>query len=181
MQQREIMGVNTAGQELGGEEDMLTLTVVLLQFPSQTRCELQMKDAEGQPSKDHNIYLKMNLQQMRLIFMMEHTLRIVDYSMNCIAKLFNTGLANADFKDDGFTEDLAQSEDMQSEAIESEIESLDIDSETGLDDEFWASFDLKQELYCPKLDLHLSCPLIIMPNLQEPTERFELDFGTILI
>lgn len=37
---------------------------------------------------------------MRLIFMMEQTLRIVDYSMNCIAKLFNTGLANADFQDD---------------------------------------------------------------------------------
>lgn len=45
---------------------------------------------------------------MRLIFMMEQTLRIVDYSMNCIAKLFNTGLANADFQDD-VTEDLEKS------------------------------------------------------------------------
>ena len=65
--------------------------------------------------------------------------------------------------------------------MESEMVSPDIDSETGLDDEFWADFDLKQEPYCPRLDLNLSCPLIIMPNLAEPTERFELDFGTIQI
>ena len=33
----------------------------------------------------------------------------------------------------------------------------------------------------PKLDLRLHCPLIIIPNLSSPEERFELDFGTIAI
>jgi hypothetical protein len=40
----------------------------------------------------------MDLQQMKLILMMEQTMRIVDYSVNCIAKLFNTGLVNADYQ-----------------------------------------------------------------------------------
>ena len=50
-----------------------------------------------------------------------------------------------------------------------------------LSDEFWASFDLDQDKFVPKLDLHLSCPLIVVPNLIDQTERFELDFGTISI
>lgn len=70
--------------------------------------------------------------------------------------------------------------DLESE-VPSDMQSLCIESDAGLPDSFWATFDLKQESVCPKLDLNLSCPLIIMPNLSEPTERFELDFGTIRI
>lgn len=54
------MGLNTAGKDLTGE-DMLTLTCLLFQFPSQTRCDLQLKDADGNPGKDHNMLLKMDL------------------------------------------------------------------------------------------------------------------------
>ena len=67
------------------------------------------------------------------------------------------------------------------------MESLCIESDDGLNDNFWSTFDLKQEKHCPRLDLKLSCPLIIMPNLSEQTDnleladRFELDFGTIRI
>ena len=50
-----------------------------------------------------------------------------------------------------------------------------------LSDEFWATFDLDQDKFAPKLDLKLSCPLVVIPNLDETTERFELDFGTITI
>ena len=77
---------------------------------------------------------------MRLKFMMEHTFRIVDYSSNFILKLFNTGLMNADIleeEDEDASEEIVESENM------SEMESLCIDSDDGLDDNFWANFDLK--------------------------------------
>ena len=61
------------------------------------------------------------------------------------------------------------------------VENMDLLEGAKLDDSFWATFDLKQDRMCPKLDLNLSCPLIVMPNLVEPTERFELDFGQIRI
>ena len=121
---------------------------------------------------------------MKYMFMMEYTLRIVDYSLNCITKLFNTGLANADLASDDSDEEMSQ--ELKSEAP-SEMESLCIESDEGLNDNFWSTFDLKQEPHCLKLDLNLSCPLIIMPNLSEQTDdleladRFELDFGTIRI
>ena len=50
----------------------------------------------------------MELQQMKYMFMMEYTLRIVDYSLNCIAKLFNTGLDNADLAEDDSDEAITQ-------------------------------------------------------------------------
>ena len=78
------------------DENMLNFTCMLYQFPSETRCEMQKE--LGAQSTDHNILLKMDLQQMELIFMMEQTMRIVDYSVNCIAKLFNTGLVNSDYQ-----------------------------------------------------------------------------------
>ena len=37
---------------------------------------------------------------MKYKFMMEHTFRLLDYSLNCIAKLFNTGLVNADIQEE---------------------------------------------------------------------------------
>ena len=107
-------------------------------------------------------------------------MRMVDYSLNCITKLFNTGQVNADLQmedeesDDGANE----SKDIESEMLES----IALETELSCNEEaFWKDFDLKQEPYCPKLDLNLGCPLIIIPNLSEPTERFELDFGTIHI
>ena len=33
----------------------------------------------------------------------------------------------------------------------------------------------------PCLDLKIGCPLILVPNLADRTNRFELDFGTITI
>lgn len=47
--------------------------------------------------------------------MMEHTLRIVDYSFNFILKLFNTGLMNADIleeEDEDASEEIIESESM---------------------------------------------------------------------
>ena len=54
------------------------------------------------------------------------------------------------------------------------MESLCIESDEGLNDNFWSTFDLKQEKHCPRLDLNLSCPLIIMPNLGGQTDDLEL-------
>lgn len=124
--------------------------------------------------------LQLELQQMKYKFMMEHTFRLVDYSLNCIAKLFNTGLVNADIQEEDDDSD-DESHDIEEDKDTEMSKSYCLDSDDGLDSRFWGAFDLKQEPYVPKLDLKLSCPLIIMPNLSEPTERFELDFGTICI
>ena len=48
---------------------------------------------------------------MKLIFMMEQTMRILDYTMNCIVKLFNTGLVNVDIQEE---EDAEMMDDMES-------------------------------------------------------------------
>ena len=77
---------------------------------------------------------------MKLIFMMEQTLRIVDYSMNCILKLFNTGMVNADIQEEEEAE--MTDADIYSENP-SEMQSLCIESDAGLSDSFWANFDLK--------------------------------------
>ena len=37
---------------------------------------------------DHNLLLKLDLKQMKLVLMLEQLLRIVDYALVCIAKLF---------------------------------------------------------------------------------------------
>ena len=66
-------------------------------------------------------------------------------------------------------------------SMASEMVSVDIETEAEQDADQWENFDLKQEPFCPKLDLNLHCPLIIMPNLMQPQQRFELDFGTISI
>ena len=131
---------------------------------------------------------------MKLIFMMEQTLRIVDYSLNWIIKLdrdridsdlqeesLRNGKEEEEKESEIFEEETEKNlskDDIQSEM--SSFESVNVETLAG-DDVDWANFDLKQELHCPKLDLNLSCPLIIMPNLSEPNERFELDFGTIKI
>ena len=52
--------------------------------------------------------LQMELQQMKYMFMMEYTLRIIDYSLNCIVKLFNTGLDNADLAADDSDEEILE-------------------------------------------------------------------------
>ena len=77
---------------------------------------------------------------MMLKFMMEQTFRILDYTMNCISKLFNTGQVNADIQEE---EDAEISDDMESSMNPSEMESLCISSEEGISDSFWANFDLK--------------------------------------
>ena len=135
--------------------------------------------------------LEMNLQQIEADFMMEQFMRIIDYSLNYIANLFNTGQANADFAmEESETEDDAASSvqekpsdnDIKSSfAGESEMQSVDIESDDGRPRNFWENFDLKQEPHVPMLALNLNAPLIIMRNLSEPEERFELDFGTISI
>ena len=88
---------------------MLNVTCYLLHFPGEVRCEAQKlaTDDQAEPSTDHNLILKMELQQMKYMFMMEYTLRIVDYSLNCITKLFNTGLANADLAADDSDEEIS--------------------------------------------------------------------------
>ena len=173
---------------------MLNFTCLLFDYPIETRCEHYCKNEQGEPCKDYNILLKMDLQQMKLIFMMEQTLRIVDYSLNWIIKLDRDRI-DSDLQEESLrngkeeeekereifeeeTEKNLSKDDIQSEM--SSFESVNVETLAG-DDVDWAYFDLKQELHCPKLDLNLSCPLIIMPNLSEPNERFELDFGTIKI
>ena len=81
---------------------------------------------------------------MKYKFMMEHTFRLLDYSLNCIAKLFNTGLVNADIQEedeesDDESRDIGTDQDQESEMLES----LCIDSDDGLSESFWGMFDLK--------------------------------------
>ncbi len=58
---------------------------------------------------------------MRLIYMMEQNMRIVDYSLNCITKLFNTGQVNADLQMEADSDDEEETDrnDMESEMLES--------------------------------------------------------------
>ena len=174
---KRIVGLNTAREQQ--DEHMLTLNMYLYKFPFEARCEeQQLLREDGRDNiHEHNLLLQMNLKQIEVYFMMEQCLRIVDYALYYIVKLFNTGDANADFDEEESSDDL---EDEQHE-LESEMASIDIDSDNEFTVDFWAKFDLKQDRCCPKLALKLDAPLIIMPNLSEPTERFELDFGRITI
>ena len=106
--------------------------------------------------------------------MLEQLLRIVDYGINCIGKLFDVE-ASGDMQDDG-------SEELDEPVIsKSSRAPAFLEPPAPLSDAFWANFNLRQDSFCPKLALNLVCPLIILPNLSEPTERFELDFGTITV
>ena len=100
--EREILGLNTLKDERKDNDTMLDMTIYLFEFPNQTRCEAQKLASESgdEVSTEHNLLLKMDLQQMKLILMLEQLLRIVDYSVNCIAKLFDKGDATADMQDD---------------------------------------------------------------------------------
>ena len=108
---------------------------------------------------------------MKLYMMLEQILRMVDYSLHCIAKLFKPPKS-----DDALDDEQKQPDDVERD--EASYRAVGGAGEK-LSDDFWATFDLKQDQYCPKLDLNLSCPLIVVPNLVDTTERFELDFGQI--
>lgn len=72
--------------------------------------------------------------------MMEQFMRIIDYSLNYIANLFNTGQANADFAmeesevEDDVSSSIQESpsdNDVVNSVAQSEMVSLDIDSDDG--------------------------------------------------
>lgn len=125
--------------------------------------------------------------------MMEQSLRVVDYSRIYIASLFDKDDAKDDFNeeekleedDDPFDDDVSSIQSMSaassSKGVSSDMLSMSIESDDEKPLSFWADFDLEQKAFCPKLALNLDAPLIILPNLATPTERFELDFGTISI
>ena len=117
--------------------------------------------------------------------MMEQCLRIVDYSVVCIADLFdekdNKKFVKLDDIESGHTNRQMEDNPLNSDRFESEVQSMDIETDEERPDEFWKNFDLQQDTFCAKLALKIHAPLIVLPNLKDPRERFELDFGRILI
>lgn len=156
---------------------MLALEVFIFKFPGEDRCE-------NQPSQDFNMLIRCNLQQIKLLFMMQNTNRIVQYLVNHVGKQFGKIEKSQEDEIAPVNANITDEENMSQRHMsmaESEFQSFAYGSENDLDDDFWADFDLKQQEFVPCLDLEIGCPLILVPNLADPTNRFELDFGTITI
>ena len=175
MIEHEILGLN---KELG-VQNMLELTLYIFDYPSETRCEVQ-------ESQDYNMALKLNLNQIKFLFMLENTMRIVEYSMNHVGKLFtNFAVGEEGEMESDLDSSIAESDDqrlkIEEEGLESHFTSYAYGSENDVDDDFYGAFDLQQDKHIPSLDLLISAPLIIMPNLDNKDCRFEFDMGSIQI
>lgn len=66
--QAEIMGVNKVNSN-----QMLVLNMVMFTYPGATGC------CPEQPSKDYNLKMSVEMSQLKVVFMQEQTMRMLDY------------------------------------------------------------------------------------------------------
>jgi len=66
------MGVNKIGIST---PRMLELELILFTYPEETGC------CPFQPSKDYNMRLSITMSQVKIVFVTERTIRIIDYIM----------------------------------------------------------------------------------------------------
>lgn len=148
---------------------MLTLELFVFTYPG--------IDGEciNQTNKGFNVTVKADLQQIRLTFMMQCILRIIDYLfvqvLNLLVKSQQSGKSSKEF------DPLAK--------IEDEVEAIPFLNNIPGKDDFWNKLDLKQSPYIPGLDVKIKSPLVVIPdlgtNFGSYNKRFELDLGTVVI
>ena len=151
---------------------MLQLEVTLFAYPGEDcGCEKSI-------GPDYNVALSMNLQKIKFNFMLENSLRIVFYAVNDIGKLFLTKAT----ADTGLESGEEEQEIEEEEEID-DFESQDYgtEAEKAVEDDFWKTFDLKQEKFVPGLDVKIEAPVINVPNLNVPGAKFVVDCGTVEI
>jgi len=123
----------------------------------------------NQTNKGFNVSLTANLQQIRLIYMQQCTIRMNDYFMFQVLGLL------------GNQEPVASNDRLDSA---DDIVQPFVNKIKGTDP-FWQLFDLKQTQFCPGLDVKIKSPLIVIPDLSSSfggfNKRFELDLGTVKI
>ena len=151
---------------------MLQLEVTLFAYPGEDcGCEKSI-------GPDYNVALSMKLQKIKFNFMLENSLRIVFYAVNDIGKLFLTKAT----ADTGLESGEEEKEIEEEEGID-DFESQDYGTEAdrAVDNDFWSTFDLKQEKFVPGLDVKIEAPVINVPNLNVPGAKFVVDCGTVEI
>ena len=117
---------------------MLQLTFFIFDFPAETRCN-------NQKSQDYNMQLDLTLEQIKLLFMMENTMRIIDYSMNHVAKPFSNKAVGEEGELASDIDETMRDEEGQTihGDEDSNFSSYAYGSENELGDSFWADFDLE--------------------------------------
>ena len=123
----------------------------------------------NQNDKGFNLNIKVELQQIKLIYMQQCTLRLVDYTM---VQVINLLVKNSKEPASNFF----HQNEAQPKAFVNKIKKKD---------PFWESFDLKQSPFCVGLDVKIKSPLVVIPDLGSSfgifNKWFELDLGTVKI
>ncbi len=142
---------------------MLNMQIFLFTYPEETGC------CPNQPSKDYNMAIYMTLSQIKVIFMMEQTMRILDFVNHQVARLISNNVE---------TEESAISRSSLKLVSESFINRESVKGKRA-DHTVWHNFDLMQTKQGPCLEIKVFSPLIIIPDLKKSARTFELDLGTV--